>query len=70
MDAFEHLLEARDLTLQMLRACGRDLIGAHAAIGGRELPLCFKQTLFQQALQCGVERAFFYLEQLDRKSVV
>ena len=55
MDAFEHLLEARDLTLQMLRACGSDLIGAHAAIGGGELPFCFKQALFQQALQCGVE---------------
>jgi hypothetical protein len=62
--SLEHSFEAGDLALQMFLACGSNPVGAYSAIGKRDLPLRLNLALFQEALQRGIERAFFDLKKL------
>jgi len=62
--SFEHSFEAGDFALQMFFACGCNSVGAYPAVGGGDLPLCLNLAFFQEALQCGIERAFFDLKKL------
>ena len=63
-DAFEHLLEARNFALQMFGPVGRDAVGSHPAVGGRNLPFGIDQAGFQQTLEGWVKRALLDLEQI------
>ncbi len=65
-DAFEHLLEAGHLALQMFGPVGRNAVGSHPAIGGGNRPFGVDQAGFQQALERGVERALLHLKQIAR----
>src|SRR5262245_66229071 len=67
VDALEHLLEAGDFGGQMLAAGGCDSINAHLAVGRRHTPLSLEQFGLEKALQRGIERSFFHLEQVVRR---
>ena len=51
----------------MLGAGARDAIDAHAAIGRRHAPLGVDETVLEQTLKGGVERALLDLEQVARR---
>lgn len=48
----------------MLGAGRSEFVGADAAIGGRDAPFGFDEFGFQEALQGGVEGAFFDLKEI------
>ena len=64
MDALQHLLKAGDFTFEVLDARRGDAVGADAAVAGGGFPLGLDEIVFQHALQGGVERALFHLQQL------
>ena len=49
---------------KMAQASGGDLVGPHAAIGGRDAPLGLHQLCLEQPLQRRIERALFHLQQV------
>jgi hypothetical protein len=50
----------------MFFACGRQFVNTDAAIGGGHTPFGADQFIFEQALESGVEGAFFDLKQIVR----
>jgi len=48
----------------MFRACCREFVDAHAAICGGDAPLGLHEIFLEEALESGVERAFFNLEKI------
>ena len=64
-NALQHAVIARKFLLEMAQAGAGDLIHAHAAVrGGGDGPLGFYPFFFQQALERGIQRSFFNLEEL------
>jgi hypothetical protein len=53
----------------MTEARGGDLVCSYAAIGGGDAPLGFDEFCFEEALERGVEGAFFDLEEVLRALV-
>jgi hypothetical protein len=63
-DSFEHAFESGNFAHEMPGAGRSEFVGAHTAVCGRNAPLGFYEFRFQEALQGGVEGAFFDLEQI------
>ena len=55
--------------LQMFRSLWRQLVNPHAPICRGDAPLGFDQLFLQETLERRVERAFFDLKQIVRRSL-
>src|ERR1700722_3081788 len=62
-----HLPVARGLRVEMFPAVGRERVEAGATIIGRQTPLPFDPAIEFQPLESGVERSFFYLQEIVRQ---
>src|SRR5262245_16257196 len=68
MNALEHPLERRELTIQVLRPSWRQLVRPDATTRPGDVPLRPDEPRFQHSLECGVQGSFLDLQEIVRGS--